>query len=700
MGVEVVTTLSENIRNRVDKLPKPSNYAQALQPVFEAISNAKFAIFDRFEDNAIASGKIEIDVVQLGKPNKIILWVKDNGIGLDKTRFEAFCEVDTDYKKEKGGKGVGRLFWLDAFQTIFVESRFGKKESEVRDFSFILRDENQIEDSEEPDIRFEGIGTQVEFQGIRDNAYRNYFPKKAETFLRYFTSHFISDFLLGVSPQITVKIEDEIHVYPDKVRELVRKQFEDISWDSEKFGKISVTGFICDMKASSGLDGNNQVHLLGDGRTVETRKVDRLLGIQSVELPGEDGLCIHACVDAPFLDSRVNEGRTAFNIPEAQLKKLTREIAEKVKDTFLKEQISEYKIERAENYKNFIERYPIYDFDDPESQLERMPFGANDPEEFAAGLVKIQVRREERRYQQFQDIIDEIDRADFQDASFADTIIEVAKGVQRSEELSLAQHVVRRKLILELLDVLLRRYRAVGDREDHYLESTVHSILCPTQVSTTDSGKLEARLHDLWVVDERLTFSRAFSSDKRIDTILADNGSALRPDLIVWDLAYGLASVGDELEVDADVSKPINEMLVVELKKPMRKSYSKFEDNIEQQVLKYIRELKGGSIEGFSRDRVRVKDDCVFHCFVVADIVGDLEQQVSGWTKTPDGQGRYRLLDGDHRGSINVVQWKDLINDAWLRNQATLNAAGLRRSPKLISEMQKRLKDSVARVED
>ena len=691
-----MTTLSENIRNRVDKLPKPSNYAQALQPLFEAISNAKFAIFDRFEDNAVAKGRIQIDIEHLGKSRKMVLRVKDNGIGLDETRFNAFCEVDTDYKKDKGGKGVGRLLWLDAFKQIFVESRFGDNDEQIRDFAFILRDEEQIEDAERPEVRFQGIGTRIEFQGIRDNAYKEYFPKKSDTFLRYFASHFISDFLLGVSPEITVNIEGKKHVYPSKVRELVKKQFESIAWESEKFGELSVTGFICDLKASAGLEGANQIHLLADGRTVETRRVDRLLGVNAVEFDGEDGLCIHACIDAPFLDSRVNEGRTAFNIPESQLKKLTREIAEKIKDTFLKEQISEYKIERAENYKKFIQRYPIYDFDDPESQLDRMPFGANEPEEFAAGLVKIQVRREEERYQQFQIIIDEIDTEDFKDASFADTVIEVARGVQRSEELSLAQHVVRRKLILELLDVLLRRYRKIGDRDDHYLENTVHSILCPTQISSTDESKLESRLHDLWVVDERLAFSRAFSSDKRLDSVLAENGSALRPDLIVWDLAYGLGSVGDDLEEDLDISKPINEILVVELKKPMRKNYGKVEDNIEQQILKYIGQLKGNKIEGFSRDRVRVKDDCIFHCYVVADIVGDLEQQVSGWTKTPDGEGRYRLLDGDHRGSINIIQWKDLINDAWLRNQATLNAAGLRRSPRLISEMQKKLKESVA----
>ncbi len=59
-----MATLTENIRNRVDKLPKPSTYAQALQPIFEAVSNAKFAIFDRFEEKAIEKGRININIDQ------------------------------------------------------------------------------------------------------------------------------------------------------------------------------------------------------------------------------------------------------------------------------------------------------------------------------------------------------------------------------------------------------------------------------------------------------------------------------------------------------------------------------------------------------------------------------------------------------------------------------------------------------------
>jgi hypothetical protein len=53
---------------------------------------------------------------------------------------------------------------------------------------------------------------------------------------------------------------------------------------------------------------------------------------------------------------------------------------------------------------------------------------------------------------------------------------------------------------------------------------------------------------------------------------------------------------------------------------------------------------------------------------------------LSGWETTSNGQGRIRQLRGAYRGQIEIIQWQDLINDAWLRNRATLQAAGLTRN--------------------
>jgi hypothetical protein len=66
---------------------------------------------------------------------------------------------------------------------------------------------------------------------------------------------------------------------------------------------------------------------------------------------------------------------------------------------------------------------------------------------------------------------------------------------------------------------------------------------------------------------------------------------------------------------------------------------------------------------------------------VIADIEGDLVGQLAGWSTTANGEGRIRALDNQFKGSIiEVIQWQDLVNDAWQRNQATLHAAGLKRS--------------------
>ena len=89
--------------------------------------------------------------------------------------------------------------------------------------------------------------------------------------------------------------------------------------------------------------------------------------------------------------------------------------------------------------------------------------------------------------------------------------------------------------------------------------------------------------------------------------------------------------------------------------------------------------MQGGEIESFGRARVRIAKDCVFYCYVIADIVGDLEQQLSSWDTTANGQGRIRPLRGAYSGQIEVIQWQDLVNDAWMRNRATLHAAGLSR---------------------
>ena len=117
-----MTSMRGDIVNRVRRLPKPTQAAEALQPVFEAVSNALHAVEDLFGDRYQDDGRISINISNARAPADIEIIVSDNGTGLNQDRFEAFCTTDTDYKLAKGGKGVGRLLWLDAFQQISVQS--------------------------------------------------------------------------------------------------------------------------------------------------------------------------------------------------------------------------------------------------------------------------------------------------------------------------------------------------------------------------------------------------------------------------------------------------------------------------------------------------------------------------------------------------------------------------------------------------
>lgn len=672
--------LTPNIENRVRKLPKPSNATQSLQPLFEAVSNAMFGIEDRYGDD-VARGRIDITVSKLSDPAGIDIFIADDGIGLDADRYAAFCEIDTDFKKGKGGKGVGRLFWLDAFAQIDVDSTYCLADGTAkRAFAFVLNNTEQVVPTVEDEVVSpqDDRGTRVHFRGIRTKEYAEPFPKRADTFLRYFSAHFIADFLMGSGPTILLDVDGDAVEYPKAVSDLVVGAKMEATAVSEEFGELHIVGFVCRPEASTGLEGLHQLHLLANGRTVETRKVDNLLGIESLERDGEKDLAFHGCVSGEYLDLRVNEGRTAFNLTERTLKQISRLCMEAVRDRMLPDQVRKFVEKRRKRYESFVERYPTYGFDDDDTQLGRVPLHAATPEEFASYLVKFQIRRDEERQDTLQNLIDALD-ADGQ-FSFQESILEAARGIQASEQLALAQHVVRRKLALELLEKLIARVRAREDASDDYhLERTLHSFICPMNFRGDDPTRLEGRAHELWVVDERLAFTRAFSSDKRLDDVLVEAGSADRPDLFLWDLAHGLGSTNPDHPDAVDVSEPLRTMMVVEFKKPGRRAYNGAKDQIEQQITRYLSQLQGGEIESFGRARVRIARDCVFHCYVVADIVGDLVLQLSGWDTTSNGQGRIRQLKGDYRGQIEVVQWQDLVNDAWMRNSATIHAAGLSR---------------------
>lgn len=57
-----MTSLRPNLVKRIERLPKPSSVAGAMQPLFEAISNAIHSTQARFGDEVSTKGRVTVTV--------------------------------------------------------------------------------------------------------------------------------------------------------------------------------------------------------------------------------------------------------------------------------------------------------------------------------------------------------------------------------------------------------------------------------------------------------------------------------------------------------------------------------------------------------------------------------------------------------------------------------------------------------------
>ena len=121
--VTVSDSMSTNLVGRLRNTRLPATHG--LLPVLEAVVNSIHAIEEA--DLPPNRGRILVDVSREsilsfpeGRDGKVargsILGFKvtDNGIGFTDANMRSFRTLDSDYKIDMGGRGVGRLLWLNS----------------------------------------------------------------------------------------------------------------------------------------------------------------------------------------------------------------------------------------------------------------------------------------------------------------------------------------------------------------------------------------------------------------------------------------------------------------------------------------------------------------------------------------------------------------------------------------------------------
>lgn len=662
------TSLRPNLVKRIERLPKPTNVTGALQPLFEAISNSIHSTQAKFGKSVTRNGQVVVTVSTDRKKDDVWATVEDNGAGLNDDNWLAFTTTDTDNKIQIGGKGVGRLLWLDCFKHIEVNSVFRKGASlKRRTFRFVLSGNNQIRDEKISNAR-NATDTSffVRFTGLRDNGYLAKFPGRDSFIFQHVTSHFLPTFISKNCPRIEVIVGDETRNYPDDIDKIVFRRSDDIETENEEYGNLSLTLMECDKVASSDLKGSHFVHFIAHDRTVRSQNIDSKLGLKY--FGDNNDRVFHAILKGPYLDANVNQERTAFAFEDVVLDRIINDVCIKHIEEFLAAPIKALKTEQRAKIEEITQTYPSVAFGDTDELQKKLPSGELSNDAIYGHLSRERFRRDQRQAEKIRHVLTRLKSTGVSVKDFSTALEEAGKAVGEAERRSLTEYVVRRKAVLDFIEILLEKVRDDTRDSSYQREDILHSFICPLRVNTLTDGtkKIEpATSHDLWIVDERLTFARYFSSDVEFSALSEAVESDERADVLIFDHVHGLQQ-----------TETPSRVLLVEFKRPGRSAYAD-DENPQLQVQRYIRRLQTGGLRDVKGRPVQLNERTIFHCFIVADILGKLDDWTFTWQRTADGRGRLYRPDSGFVGSIELIGWDALLSDARLRNAAFFHSAGI-----------------------
>lgn len=654
--------LKSDVVGQVARLPLKPSEANALLPLYEAISNSLHAIGERFGDADLAAkGRIDIEVLrnELDDGDSVVAGfiVTDNGIGLNKENYKSFCTPFSQHKMKKGGKGIGRLGWLKVFEEITVTSAFiSGRELEHLAFDFVLRENDQIASKEAGDSPLREPGTVVSLKTFH-GAYGAKCPAKESTIVQRIIGHFLPVFAGDKSPQIVLHDDgatDLREEFRAKIKtineEIIEVEIED------ETQPIIIRHMKCDKSIRPRGSVYNWMCFCANDRGVKEYGIDDQIGLRSL---GGDEIYV-GTVTGDYLDSHVNPQRTDFIFDPEEGQLIRRQVASSVKD-FLHEYVEQALAQKKALTTEIIKKNPqfIYMHGELDDFVGKLKPNSNNEEKIYVEMAQHRYRRQRR----FNGVKREIEKAPEYDKAIEEKVAEYKGYILEDKKGSLAEYVTKRKAVLDLLD----KFRGFSEQEaeKHHLEDAIHQLICPMRL---DSNELQIDDHNLWILDDRLAFFSFFASDKPIKTY-AESDSAREPDIAFF---YDSCVAWRESERSCDT------VILVEFKRPGLENYTDKNDPFIQ-LMDYVTLFKSGKTVRDRKGNVisGIGSNTSFHCYIVADITAGLAKRLRGrFDPTPDGKGLFGYTRNPDTYS-EVIPYDKLLLDAQARNAIFFEKLGI-----------------------
>ncbi len=678
-------SMETNLHGRLRNTSLP--LSNGLFPLFEAVVNSIHSIEE--SDLSISAGRITIQILR--KPQRSLKFedeaknggskpleeivgfrITDNGIGFNNENMKSFRTLDSEHKAEKGGRGVGRLLWLKAFNRVNVSSTF-KSEFEkdmMRRFVFnatsgvskeILEEAN-TESSPSTTIHLDGFIKRFQAASLKTAS------AIANSLFEHCLWYFVRN---GGAPDIV--IQDDIktialneiyerHMVSSAVTETIVIKDHDFFLTHIKLRSTSRCHAIALCAASRLVKEEN---LAG--------KVPGLYG----KLEDKHSPFVYLCyVASKFLDEAVRSERTDFDISEdanglfaddevslneirdAVIKKSESHLAGYLSENMKKskERVDKFVSKSAPRYRPILSRIPDDKLgvdpgiSDRDLELVLHNHLADIERQLLETGHELMSPKKDEKIEDYQQRLQ--------------NYLQTAQDIKKSD---LADYVFHRKVILDLLGKAIQK----GDDGKYVKEDFIHSLIMPMR---TDSNQGMPEDCNLWLIDERLAFHNYLASDKTLASMpITDNSETKEPDLCALNVFDNplLVSEGEGL--------PLASIVIVEIKRPMRNDARKGEekDPIEQ-ALGYLERIRQGKVQTASGRQIPGSEHIPGFCYVLCDITPSIENRckMHDAISTSDGLG-YFFYHKQFSAYVEVISFDRLVNSARERNRAFFDRLGL-----------------------
>jgi len=654
---KVFSNWANDPEGRVNNISLAPNAKNALFPLFEAVMNSIHAIEERFGKDEIGKGFVEVTIIRDVNDEYVGFRIRDNGIGFTKKNLESFQRMDSRSKAAIGGKGVGRLLWLKVVNDAWISSEYAEGSSVDRiEFNFCIEDPLKNLKKSNGGLAA-NIGTVIELHPYR-GAYARAIPKKAETIANRILAHFISYFVNISHPRIEV-IDDE------KKIDLFDQFTESTERDQDYKFSIAINGedndfilhcFLLPKAISDDEKSTNALYLGANGRAVQRFDMDGVFGLKAIS----GKFAFLGYVESQSLDKAVNETRTDFSLEKDEIDSIIDEAKSRAK-LFLEPELKQIREKQIAAVASLRTEHPRFlsVAKQPEDFAENLHLSTQKEEDIYLELSRRSYRDYRRRKNNFRTSVKK-SLPDIENKAK-----EYVDGLQSESISSLAEYVMKRKLILDVFEEAQKYTDA--DHEKSEYESVVHDIICPLQ-STSDDLNYDD--HNLWIVDDRLAFYSYFNSDKQMKAQVEEPSEPLkRPDISFFDLGIGLQN--------NDATQPIT---IVEFKKPKRDDYSVASNPITQ-VRDYVDDMRQAK-QAKRHDGVilrPISEDTPFMCHIIADITPSLERVMRqlGPFHQKAGTNCFYKWDEVYKTFIEISSFTDVLNSAKARNKAFFEKLGI-----------------------